>query len=177
MSIFEGDHSYSLISFGRVQPALHQFAHSRLAWKKQVKRLYLTKEFLAFLDECDHLPLSLCSVGLGSPVNHWRVTLGLPILTRQNNFRLRLLVGCDGLEQDASRFRQRKDPSSRAHDASCKFCLTEPPHLFLGVLRLRQPASVITSGVHVTPLFEGVAAYHGYLVPRLGCSVPTLTVS
>ena len=104
---------------------------SRLAWKKQVKRLYLTKEFLAFLDECDHLPLSLCSVRLGSPVNHWRATLGLPILTRQNNFRLRLLVGCDGLEQDASRFRQRKDPSSRAHDASCKLCLSEPedaPH-------------------------------------------------
>ena len=93
---------------------------SRLAWKKQVKRLYLTKEFLAFVDECDHLPLSLCSIRLGSTVNHWRVTLGLPVLTRQNNFRLRLLVGCDGLEQDASRFRLRKDLFSCVRDASCK---------------------------------------------------------
>ena len=41
--------------------------------------------------------------------------------TRRNNFRIRLLTGCDGLEADASRFRQRRNGRS-PNDPSCKLC-------------------------------------------------------
>ena len=41
--------------------------------------------------------------------------------TRRNNFLIRLLTGCDGLEADASRFRQRRNGRS-PNDPSCKLC-------------------------------------------------------
>ena len=43
------------------------------------------------------------------------------VTTRRNNFRIRLLVGCDGLEADASRFRWRKD-RSQPNNSTCKLC-------------------------------------------------------
>ena len=48
------------------------------------------------------------------------VSIGNPLLTRRNNFRIRLLVSCDGLEKDAARF----SSGSKAHTAGpcCKLC-------------------------------------------------------
>ena len=83
----------------------------RSVWKKQVRSATLSAEFLQFLEVCDHLPLSNCLLSVGKPARHWHSTLGLPALTRLNNFRIRLLVGCDGLEADASRFHYRHLPS------------------------------------------------------------------
>ena len=40
---------------------------SKISWKRYVKRLLLSSEYSAFLDSCDHLPLSNCLVRLGSP--------------------------------------------------------------------------------------------------------------
>ena len=64
----------------------------------------------------------------------WHVTLGDSRLSRANNFRIRLLVGCDSLEKDAARFRMRNTTHS-PHDPSCKLCLgsTEDAHHFVAV--------------------------------------------
>ena len=48
---------------------------------------------------------------------------------RTTSFRIRLLVGCDGLEADASRFRWRKD-HSQPNNSTCKFCHSEPEDPF-----------------------------------------------
>jgi hypothetical protein len=42
---------------------------------------------------------------ISRPLPHWSVTVGDVQRTRANNFRIRLLPGCDGLEKDAARFR------------------------------------------------------------------------
>ena len=42
-------------------------------------------------------------------------------MTRLNNYRIRLLKGCNGLEKDTSRFRTR-NTGGRVHDPSCKHC-------------------------------------------------------
>ena len=44
-----------------------------------------------------------------------------PKLTRLNNFRICLLVGCDGLEADAACFRSRTT-KAQPGDPSCKLC-------------------------------------------------------
>ena len=49
------------------------------------------------------------------PSRHWSTTVGDP---RLNNFKIRLLVDCDGLEKDAARFRSR-NTGRPAGDPSC----------------------------------------------------------
>ena len=44
---------------------------------------------------------------------------------QQSNFRIQLLVGCDGLEHDACRFRTRRFPGTDKSSV-CKLCLQEP---------------------------------------------------
>ena len=88
-------------------PSLHEIVNGdwgKLAWRRWMKGIFQSSEYSSFLDECDYLPLSDCVFPLGKPIFHWSVTHGLPLLTRMNNFRIRLLVGCNGLEADASRF-------------------------------------------------------------------------
>ena len=53
-------------------------------------------------------------------------THGLPRLTCWNNFRIRLLVGCHGLEEDTSRFAQRRPPIITPYAPTCKLCGLEP---------------------------------------------------
>ena len=107
-------------------PAIINGEWSKSAWKRWVKNLTLTAEYSSFLDVCDHLPLSDCLLRLGKPIPHWSVTRGLPKLTRLNNFRIRLLVGCDGLEADASWFRRRKYAAAALNDPTCRLCKLEP---------------------------------------------------
>ena len=95
---------------------------SRSVWKCQVKSITLGREFSQFLDTCDHLPLSRCLLSLGKSVPHWAVTRGYPKLSRLNNYRVRLLVGCDGLEADASRFRSRRFCQAPVGNSTCPLC-------------------------------------------------------
>ena len=99
---------------------------SKLTWKRYVKRLLLSRDYSLFLDSCDNIPLSDCLVHLGKPIPHWMVTHGLPRLTCWNNFRIRLLVGCHGLEVDACHFRRRMLPNCTVNDPTCKLCGLEP---------------------------------------------------
>ena len=50
-----------------------------------------------------------------------------PTLTRLNNFRMRLLVGCDGLEQNAARFRYRNTGTAPS-DPLCKLDQEDAVH-------------------------------------------------
>ena len=82
---------------------------------------------------------------------HWQITRGQPTLTRKNNFRIRLLVGCDGLEQDASRFRHRSLP---AGDNRCKLCLLEPEdasHFIARCPALSGPRSLLLTNFPTPP--------------------------
>ena len=72
-----------------------------------------------------------CLLFVGKPAQHWNSTRGLPALTRLNNFRIRLLVGCNGLEADASRFRCRHLPTIPQSSAICRICKSgseDPAH-------------------------------------------------
>ena len=46
--------------------------------------------------------LSDSLLSLGKPSPHWSVTRFLPWMTRKNNFRICLLVCCDGFKADAT---------------------------------------------------------------------------
>ena len=69
---------------------------------------------LDFLEECIAYFLCSCSLKLLKPAPHWAMTVGGVNVTRMNNFRICLLVGCDGLEKDG-----------RTQDPSCKLCGAE----------------------------------------------------
>ena len=91
-------------------------------WKRYVNRLLLSTEYSLFLNSCDNLPLSDCLVRLGKPIPHWMVTHVLPKMTCRNNFCIRLLVGCHGLEVDACRFHRRMQSNYILNDPTCKLC-------------------------------------------------------
>ena len=59
------------------------------------------------MEDCTDLHIGACSIPIGRPAHHWSVMLGDTNATRRTNFQIRLLTGCDGLEQDASHFRYR----------------------------------------------------------------------
>ena len=112
-------HTYDL-------PALSSIIHKPpmpAAWKVFLKKHFAIREHLDFLAACDHLPLSDCqALKLLKPAPHWSITRGDVNLTRMNIFRIRLLVGCDGLEGDAARFRSRTNSALCPQDPSCKLC-------------------------------------------------------
>lgn len=91
---------------------LKAYIRKNLALRAHVEFLEITHE-ASFLGSCE--------LQLLRPAPHWEVTVGDPALTRLNNFRIRLLVGCDGLEHDAARFRQRATGAPPS-DPSCKLC-------------------------------------------------------
>ena len=72
-------------------PSLPEILHddwSKSAWNRWMKGLFSSLEYCAFLDVCNHLPVSDCIFTLRQPFPHWSITRGLPILTRINNFRI-----------------------------------------------------------------------------------------
>ena len=91
------------------------------AWKSFVKKNLSFKAHLDFIEECESYHLSSCELKPLKPAPHWAVMLGNVSLTRKNNFRVHLLVGCDGLEGDAAIF-QSLSTGARPHDSSCKLC-------------------------------------------------------
>ena len=102
---------------------------------------------------CDHLPLSDCLLRLGKPIPHWSVTHGLPKLTRLNDFRIRLLVGCDGLEADVSQFRRRKYAAAAVNDPTCRLCKLEPEVPAHFILSCSALVSTRDSLLHTADIF------------------------
>ena len=91
------------------------------SWKRSIKKQLGVRAYLKFLEDCQECILSECDTKIGRPLPHWSVAIGDVQRTRATNFRIRLLVGCDGLEKDAARFRSRSNGTSPA-DPSCKLC-------------------------------------------------------
>ena len=85
-------------------------------------KLLAIKSHLDFLESCDEYHyINSCDINLSKPMPHLSVTVGDSRLTRWNNFRISLLVGCAGLEHNAKRFRtitNEVDPK----DSTCKLC-------------------------------------------------------
>ena len=119
-------------------PSLHCLiskCRGKLAWKRSIKKLLLIKQHLELLDCCDRYLISSLPIKLGKPPPIWFVTLNDRSLTSTANFRARLLVGCDGLESDAARFRYRRD-NRTSGDGYCKLCCCskmEDPLHFLAI--------------------------------------------
>ncbi len=100
----------------------HKSKHS---WKSSIKRLLNIEQYVSLSEDCANYPIGACILPLGKPAKHWAITINDRKTTRKSNFRIRMLVGCDGLELDASRFRRRHNCSTPG-DPTCKLCLTEP---------------------------------------------------
>jgi hypothetical protein len=91
------------------------------SWKRSIKKQLGIRPYLEFREVCQDYSVSECDMKIGRPLPHWSVTVGDVQRTRANNFRIRLLAGCDGLEKDAARFRSRSNGASPG-DPSCKLC-------------------------------------------------------
>ena len=78
------------------------------SWKSFTSKNLAIRSYLDFLECCGGYDVSSCEFKLAKPIQHWGVSVGDPGLTRKNNFRVRLLVGCDGLNLDSSRFHNRR---------------------------------------------------------------------
>ena len=97
------------------------------SWKHSIKLVLRTKALDQFFLQCSSLPIAGCDGRrflAGKSLQHLNVTKGDRQLTRSSNFRIRLLVGCHGLEADACRFRVR-NRSTQPGDPSCKLCGVE----------------------------------------------------
>ena len=102
LSIFQSlAELYDLPSF----PNILNSQVSRAQWKVQIQRITTISDFSVYADECVHLPLSsYLPPRLGKPYPHWQVTLGFPLLSRENISRMKLLLNCYGLASDVCRF-------------------------------------------------------------------------
>ena len=114
-------------------------------WLRCVDRLIACQSQLNLLEEAERKrdldPMTRCCTKPGAPAPHWKITHSADLLhlTTRSNFRVRLLLGCHGLESDAARFRVRRDGSPTGNPM-CKLCNSEeedPVH-FLAVCNALQ---------------------------------------
>ena len=89
--------------------------------KTTTRHLLNIQSHLSLSNDCSSLPIGACDLLIGKPAPHWAATLSDVHKTRRNNFRIRLLTGCDGLEADVSRFRTRQN-GRFPNDPSYKIC-------------------------------------------------------
>ena len=97
------------------------------SWKSFTSKNLAIRSYLNFLECCEDYVISSCDIKLAKPILHWGVTVGDCGLTRKN-FRIRMLVGCDGLNRDSSRFHNRRDDPLSAECALCRTSIEDPYH-------------------------------------------------
>jgi len=108
-------------------PTLTANTPSTGIWHRCVDRLITCQSQLNLLEEAESkrdLDLMIwCCTKPGAPAPHWKITHSAEMLhpTTRSNFRMRLLLGCHGLESDATRFRVRGDGSPN-WNPTCKLC-------------------------------------------------------
>ena len=93
--------------------------------------------------------MTRCCTKPGAPAPHWKITHSADLLhlTTRSNFRVRLLLGCHGLESDAARFRVRRDGSPTGNPM-CKLCNSEeedPVHFLVVCNALQAQRQVLLS--------------------------------
>ena len=84
-------------------PSLEQLIsipRSKASWKNSSKMLLNIDHYIALTEECPaDYPIGYCDLPLDKPSHHWSSTLhDQQATTGRTNFRVRMLVGCDGLE-------------------------------------------------------------------------------
>ena len=158
-------------------PSLEQLISTprgKASWKNSNKRLLNINHYIALTEECPDYPIGYCDLPLGKPSHHWSSTLHDRQATIRTNFRLRMLVGCDGLEADASRFRRRMN-STAPGDSTCKLCLTapeDPAHFILRCpsLSTRRRELLSDAPTHVKSLLPDINLDPDHFVDvMLGC--------
>ena len=98
---------------------LIQNTPSKSCWKRCIKKILGIHAHLHLLNQAevksDLEYLSMCDPNFSKPSPLWRIThcVDWLHLTTRSNFRIRLLLGCHGLESDASRFSSRKTSKFR----------------------------------------------------------------
>ena len=78
-----------------------------------------TQLYTKLQSDCSGLPISKCSPASfiqGRICPQWLISKGDRQMLQRSNFKIRLLVGCDGLEWDTSRFRGGE------RSPTCKLC-------------------------------------------------------
>ncbi len=98
------------------------FPCTKYAWKKSTKLILRSRVYSELLSECSSLYISECdsvSFMKGRICPQWLASKGDRQMLQRSNFRVRLLVGCDGLEVDTSRFRA---PRGTVRTSTCKLC-------------------------------------------------------
>ena len=142
-------HSWSNIlsehSLPSIEELLNEAPCKPLTWKLTVKLILRSKFYIYFEESCTSLPVANCSSEsfmTGKCLPHWKVCKGNRKMTRDTNFKIRLLTGCHGLECDASCFTTRK--RGLVGDPSCKLCVAEcetPKHFLCGCKSLSESRS------------------------------------
>ena len=129
--------TWSTLVSSRCYPSLSSMisnGKNKGSFKTAAKKSVLVTQYVKMTDTCTNLPISSLPALLGRPLMLWSCCQLDRSLHGPSNFRIRLLVGCDGLELDASRFRYRNRGNISPGDASCKLCNTEeesPSHFLV----------------------------------------------
>ena len=116
-------------------------------WHRCVDRLIACQAQLNMCEEAeskkDLNPLIRCCTKPSVPAPHWKVTHSTEMLhlTTKSNFRVRLLLGCHGLESDAARFRARRDGGPTGEE--------DPVHFLATCNTLQHPAG--RASIHAQP--------------------------
>ena len=100
---------------------------SKSAWKATINDILSARAHHALLTEAASKPSLTqfleCHLECNVPAVHWSFSLTSDLfhLAPITNFRIRLVLGCHGLESDAARFRVRSH-NRVAGDPCCKLC-------------------------------------------------------
>ena len=100
-------HLWQQLLDNRHQPSPEQLIfipRGKASWKNSSKRLLNINHYIPLTEECQNYLIGYCDLSLGKPSHHWSSTLHDRQATTTTNFRVRMLVGCDGLEAEALRF-------------------------------------------------------------------------
>ena len=105
---------------------------SKQTWKKACKSILAARQHNQLLSDCVSLPIAQCSNSsfASNKIIPQRLTCkGDRQMLQRSNFKVRILVGCDGLESDAARLRYRR-PGLEVSCSSCRLCLIAPETSF-----------------------------------------------
>ncbi len=105
-----------------------------------------TQLYAKLQSDCSGLPISKCSPApfiQGRICPQWLISKGDRQMLQRSNFKIRLLVGCDGLELDTSRFRGGE------RSPTCKLCHSadeDAMHFLLVCPALQNTREMLLSG-------------------------------
>jgi len=173
-----------------LRPSSFLLPHGRVLAQIYKLPMYMTET--KHPRECSEYPIGFCNLPLGKPSQQWYSTLKFNDrhTTAKSNFRIGLLVGCDGLETDVSRFHYRSN-GMEPYLQMCHSVPGDPSHFILRCpsLASRRHELLSDTPAHVRTLLPDVLEPDRFvdvilgrdgskasLVPRLYPRTTTTTV-